>query len=317
MLNITTGKQNRPLKVVLYGSEGIGKSTVASQFPDPLFIDTEGGTGFLDVRRIDRPQGWEELIAIVREVAATPDICKTLVLDTADWAERLCADYVCQKYHQSSIEGFGYGKGYTYLSEEFCFLLTAMNAVIRSGKHVVVIAHAKMRKQELPDEAGAFDRWELKLSRQVAPILKEWCDLLLFANYKTYVVSTDNNNHKAQGGKRVMFASHHPCWDAKNRQGLPDEMDLDFANIAHLFVDLPSPAVPRQPVDQLRALLADAGITEEEFRKIVAAKKHYSEDTPIDEYSDRFLTGWCIKYFDQIKNIINADTNQFPATKED
>ena len=114
MLNITKGKIDRALKVVAYGSEGIGKTTFAAAFPEPLFIDTEGGTAHMDVRRIDRPQSWEELLTIVNEVAADPNVCKTLVLDTADWAEALCVAYVCQKYKQNSIESFGYGKGYEY-----------------------------------------------------------------------------------------------------------------------------------------------------------------------------------------------------------
>ena len=177
MLNITKGKIDRALKVVAYGSEGIGKTTFAAAFPEPLFIDTEGGTAHMDVRRIDRPQSWEELLSIVNEVAADPNVCKTLVLDTADWAEALCVTHVCQKYKQNSIESFGYGKGYTYLAEEFSRLFSALDAVIASGKHVVITAHAKMRKFEQPDEQGAYDRWEMKLSKQIAPLLKEWCDI--------------------------------------------------------------------------------------------------------------------------------------------
>ena len=133
MLNITEGKIHRAEKVVIYGSEGIGKTTIAAQFPNPLFIDTEGGTAQLDVRRIDRPKSWEELLGIIKEVAANPDICKTLVLDTADWAERLAVDKVCADYHIKSIEGANYGKGYVYLADEFNELLRAFDKVIDSG----------------------------------------------------------------------------------------------------------------------------------------------------------------------------------------
>ncbi len=59
MLNIKNGKIPRPQKVVIYGAEGVGKTTLAAQFPDPLFIDTESGTAHMDVRRIDRPATWE------------------------------------------------------------------------------------------------------------------------------------------------------------------------------------------------------------------------------------------------------------------
>ena len=249
MLNITSGRVARPQKLVFYGVEGIGKTSLAAQTPDPLFIDTEGGTAHLDVRRLQKPASWEELIALVKEVANTPDVCRTLVIDTADWAEQMCIDHICAKYKQPGIESFGYGKGYTYLSEEFARLLAACDEVILSGKNVVITAHAKMRKQELPDEQGAFDRWELKLSKQTAPLLKEWPDALLFLNFKTLVVATDSNTHKAQGGKRVMFTSHHPCWDAKNRHGLPEELDLSYASIAPIFGETkptPQTAAPIQ-----------------------------------------------------------------------
>ena len=56
--SITTGILNTPVKVVLYGPEGIGKSTFASHFPDPVFIDTEGGTKRLNVARLPQPTSW-------------------------------------------------------------------------------------------------------------------------------------------------------------------------------------------------------------------------------------------------------------------
>ena len=86
-MEIYSGKQNKALKAVLYGPEGIGKSTLAAAFPEPLFIDTEGSTAFLDVRRFKQPETWAELTAQVRHVRNTPGLCRTLVIDTADWAE--------------------------------------------------------------------------------------------------------------------------------------------------------------------------------------------------------------------------------------
>ena len=141
MLNITKGKIDRAQKTVIYGPEGIGKTTIAAQFPDPIVIDTEGGTAFMDVRRIEKPGSWDELLSIIKEVAATPGICKTLVIDTADWAEQLIVTYLCNKYKQNSIESFGYGKGYTYLAEEFARLLSACDQVIAAGINVTITAH--------------------------------------------------------------------------------------------------------------------------------------------------------------------------------
>ena len=271
MLNITGGRVIRPQKVVIYGPEGIGKTSLAAQCQDPVFIDTEGGTAHQDVRRTQKPRDWEELISLIKEIAATPDICRTLVIDTADWAEAMCMDAVCRKYNQPGIEAFGYGKGYSYLAEEFSRMLLACNEVILSGKNVVITAHAKMRKQELPDEQGAFDRWELKLSKQTAPLLKEWADALLFLNYKTFVVTTDANTRKAQGGKRVIYTSHHPCWDAKNRHNLPEEMELAYASIAPIFE-----AGTTEPVTQPKTSAA----TGERIAGTAEANEPYQENCP-------------------------------------
>ena len=305
-MKIVEGKINRPLKVVIYGAEGIGKTTFASQFPEPLFIDTEGGTAHMDVRRVQSPATWQELLSIIGEVAADETCCKTLVLDTADWAENLCVNAVCLKYKQPSIESFGYGKGYTYLAEEFMLMLRALDTVVASGKNVVITAHAKMRKFELPDEQGAYDRWEMKLSKQTAPLLKEWCDMLLFLNYKTYVVENDNGGHKAQGGKRVIYTSHHPCWDAKNRQGLPEEMKLDFSEIAHLFKS-EYPNQIAKPIDKVRELIESSGITEEQLIEVCVKKGKLQSGEPLESISDEMLEKWAIPHWSKILNMINPE----------
>lgn len=239
-MEIIRGKIPGAKKVVCYGPEGIGKSTFAAQFPAPLFIDTEGSTKDMDVARTPAPSSWMMLMEQVQYVKNHPEICKTLVIDTADWAERLCITLICDKKKVSGIEDLGYGKGYTYVQEEFGRLLNLLEDVVDVGINAVLTAHAKMRKFDLPDELGSYDRWEMKLSKQAAPLVKEWADMVLFANYKTLVVNVDGQGvqkgkNKAQGGKRVMYTTHHNCWDAKNRYDLPDEIPFDYGKIRHII----------------------------------------------------------------------------------
>ncbi|RKJ79192.1 ATP-binding protein [Butyricicoccus sp. 1XD8-22] len=231
-MEITRGMIQTAQKVVLYGPEGIGKSTFASHFPEPVFIDTEGGTKQLDVARFPKPESWQYLLDEVREVLAKPGLCRTLVLDTADWAEQLCMAAICAKYQKAGIEDFGYGKGYVFLEEEFGRLLNLLEDVTGRGIHVVVTAHARLSKFEQPDELAPYDRWSLKLTKKNSPMLKEWADMVLFANYKTFTVRTEDKKVKAQGGRRVMYTTHHPCWDAKNRHGLAEELPFSFGEIA-------------------------------------------------------------------------------------
>ena len=226
-MEIIRGKIRKAKKVVIYGPEGIGKSTFAANFPDALFIDTEGSTNSMDVARLPRPTSWTMMLEEIDYVKKNPGECRTLIIDTIDWAESLCVESVCASYGKKGIEDFGYGNGYVYVKEEFGRFLNRLSDLIEIGINVVLTAHAQLRKFEQPDELGAYDRWELKLGKktqsQTSPLVKEWADMLLFCNYKTFSISVDDKGkkHKAQGGKRIMYTQHHPCWDAKNRYGLP------------------------------------------------------------------------------------------------
>ncbi len=221
-----------------------------------MFIDTEGGTKRLNVARLPQPTSWAMLLDEVAEVRKGSVPCGTLVIDTADWAERLCIQAVCARAKVNGIEDFGYGKGYTYVKEEFGKLLDALEEVLNAGHNVVVLAHAAITKFEQPDAVGNYDRWGMKTSKQVAPLLREWCDMLLFANYKTVVEkagSSPNAKNKASGGRRVMYTTHHPCWDAKNRFGLPEEVPFDYASI-HCLPGGSAPAATQTPVQRARLL---------------------------------------------------------------
>lgn len=253
-MQITRGKIQGAQKVVVYGPEGVGKSTFAAAFPEPVFIDTEGSTNNMDVGRLPKPSSWQMLLQQIDFVKNNRP-CKTLVVDTIDWAERLCVEFVCARGKKDSITKFGYGEGFIQLEEEFGKFLNRLSDLVEMGINVVLSAHAKITKFEQPDEFGAYDRWELKLGNKTtaktSSLVKEWADMLLFANYKTMSVATDDKGtkFKGQGKKRVMYTSHHPAWDAKNRHGLPEELEFSYSQIAHCIPSdaasvLPAPAAP-------------------------------------------------------------------------
>ena len=269
-MNITSGRIRTPQKVVIYGVEGIGKTTFASHFPDPVFIDTEGSTKFLDVKRFDAPSSWSMLLTQIDYViSARP--CRTLVLDTIDWAEKLCYEHVLASHNWKSIEDPGYGAGYRYTYDEMGKLLNRLSDVIEAGINVVVTAHAALRKFEQPDEMGSYDRYEMKLQNtprcNVASMVKEWADCVLFANYKTIIVKDgkgENAKGKGRGGERVIYTTHNPCWDAKNRYGLPDEAPFDYQVIAPV---IDGAAVVKECAAESRAQ-SDSG---ENVKKAVSA----------------------------------------------
>ena len=289
--NITKGKQKTAIRLCCYGCEGIGKSTFAAQMPDPLFIDVEGGTKQLDVARFPQPTTWAELLEMVDAVLAEPGICKTLVIDTADRAEALLTAQLLQEAGVDSIEkyGGGYGKGYTALAERFNKdLLMRLDRLIAKGVNVTLIAHAAMRKLESPDEPP-YDRWELKTSKKIAPLIKEWTDILCFMKYEQVVVE-ENGRNKAKGkARRIMVFNHRPTCDAKNRFGLEDDQPLSFEPLMAVYegtvepvpdktvLDLDNPHegiveddMAEDPRDVLLRRLKDEGIAPADFGKWLA-----------------------------------------------
>lgn len=304
---ITRGKQERAQRIVIYGIEGIGKSTLASQFPAPLFIDTEGGTAHMDVARLPVPQTWEELKEMIAHIPKDPaiDDFSTIVIDTVDWAEMLCIEYVCKKHDKTNIESFGYGTGYTYVREEFEQFIKSLNEIIAAGLNVVLTAHAQIRKFEQPGEAGAYDRYELKLGKrtasQTAPIIKEWADMLLFINYETKVYNVNGTEkYRATGGKRTVYTTHTPAYDAKNRHDLPPSFPLSYEPLENVI-----PSRFKREIDpRLVKLMIDADVTDEQVCAAVEKAGYYPASKRLEMYPTEFVENNLIKNWDGVVSVI-------------
>jgi hypothetical protein len=261
-MEITKGKIAAPIRAVVYGPEGIGKTTFASHWPTPLFIDVEKGTVRLDVSRIT-PNSAAALGAVIDELAKDAKGYATLVIDTADWTEKLLVESILAGAGKASIEDFGYGKGYTHVEEAWRKLLDRLTAMqAKNGMHILFLAHSCLRKFEQPDETGSYDRWEMKLSKKSPAILKEWADMVLFLNYRTVLITTEDKKVKAQGGKRIIATTHHVCWDAKNRFDFPGELALPPAGlpkeISALFDAATAPTAKPTPVPAAKPTPAPA-----------------------------------------------------------
>jgi hypothetical protein len=241
VLQITRGRRQAAVRGTIYGIEGIGKTTLATQFPAPLVLDTEDGTNHIDVARASI-HDWKSLTLALTELAVNAQGFKTIVIDSADWAEKLLIEWLLKTSGKKSIEDFGFGKGYTMVAEHWTRFLASCDVLIGQGINVVFVAHSTVKRTSPPDQTDGFDRYELKLTKQSAPLLREWCDLLLFCHYRTKLVEGSDGRLKATGGKdRVMHAEHSAAWDAKNRFDLADEMPMDIGQLQSIFAG-PAPA---------------------------------------------------------------------------
>lgn len=340
MYEISKGKIEKAMRFCVYGIEGIGKSTFASQFPGAVFIDTEGSTNQMDVARYPTPSTWEMLLSEVEQTISNPSDIGTLVIDTVDWAQQLCVVSVCEKNQVKGIEDFGYGKGYSYVKEEFGHLLNLLNDLVDKGVNVVLVAHSTIRTFTKPDEMGQYDRYELKLidtpKCSISGLVKEWADVLLFANYETYITEDPKTKKKyASGNQRVMYTTHTAAWDAKNRFGMPDKLPFEFNSIAQLFENKQEPVKenhteqkPAEPVldlnsgwmpvpytqeeeavmshlpKELTDLMKADNVHPEELMAVVGDQGHFPRDMPIDQYDKDYYLGFLVPNWKAVMNSI-------------
>ncbi len=126
---------------------------MGAAMPNPLMIDTEDGTGYIDCSRVSATN-WADFSAATMELGRDQHGHKTIVFDTIDAAERMLADYVAEKHQKESIESFAYGKGWLMLAESFSKFLKACDQIAEHA-NVILICHSTVKKFSPPDEADA------------------------------------------------------------------------------------------------------------------------------------------------------------------
>jgi hypothetical protein len=239
---VKTGRINRPQRIVIYGPNALGKTTLAASFPAPIFLDTEDGSTHQDLARIQTPDE-QNFFDALRALGSERQSYKTLVIDTIDVAEKFIKrERVLKRHRMTNIEDFSYGKGWVHLREEFdSFLVGCLDTFIRRGMHVVVIGHSTVRRIQPPGLSDAYDRFELKLDTTNSARLREWADAVLFLNWNIRITENAEGRVRGVGGKeRIIYTTHCAAYDAKNRVGLPEKVECNFAALAPLLGDADS-----------------------------------------------------------------------------
>ena len=232
----------QPHFIILYGPDGVGKTTFAAQFPKPIFIGNETGLASPDLRRVPKfppakdlsdIQGALQDLLTLSTTTPSPKF-ETLVLDSLDWLEILIHEKICaQEGVQNIDQAFGgYGKGHSEVFKVWTKIRPYFEALRNEKKmNIVLIAHAQVKTFNNPFTNSSYDRYSIKLHEKSAAYLREAADCVLFANYKVATQGKENAKHKAFGdGSRMIYTQWRPAFDAKNRLGLEYSFPFTYAD---------------------------------------------------------------------------------------
>lgn len=259
---LSKGKKEEPEFFVLFGVEGIGKTTFACGAPNPVVLDIEGGSNQVDTVRIDEDQlqSVQAINEAIKELMENPD-CETIVVDSLTRYEAILFKSIAKQHGKGSVAEVPWGVGYSEAQAKTLEFIELCKKAKKSGKNVILIAHNKNKNFNDPTQLESYARYELELNEKIAGVIKKEVDAIYFANYKTLV----KDGKGLDSGQRLLYTQRKPGHDAKNRFGLPYEIELEWG--AYMKAKKNSVETPDQYVEEIKVLATE--IQDEETRKKV------------------------------------------------
>jgi len=234
-INLKSIKKNTellPPRIMLYGPHGLGKTTFGAGAPNPIFILTEDGLGQIEADHFPLATTFSQVQEALASLTGDHDF-QTVVIDSLDWLDNLVWEEINTKYDAKDL---AYGKGAVIAADYWRKVLDTLNILRSKGMASILLAHCEIKRFDSP-EVEPYERYQPKLQARSSALVQEWCDMVLFTNYKTLVKTTDVgfNNKVTRGtstGERIMHTNERPAYLAKNRYNLPDQLPLEWSALA-------------------------------------------------------------------------------------
>ncbi len=229
-------RRDVPTRMVVYGADGVGKTTFAAGAPGAVFIPVEDGLHQLDALSTPRPDSWSRILEYANELVATKE-CQSIVIDSLDEAEQLCWAHTCsipfEGKKMANIESFGYGKGYVAAVRHWRDLIAILDKAHDAGKGVVLLAHSQRKVVKNPTGED-YEQVQIKLQEKAGAMFREWAHVVGLAELDISTV-TDAQTKRSKavfGGRRVLRTSPGAGYQAKSRYPIPPRLPLEWAAYA-------------------------------------------------------------------------------------
>lgn len=252
--SLRSSKSDKPPVITIYGVDGIGKTSLAAEFPDPIYLQTEGERPPSDV---DMPSfgvaaSFDDVLDAFGSLLSEPHPYKTLIIDSLDGIEPMIWAATAKRIGANGVDDnakdspASYGRGYVQADTEWNELLTAANALAEAGIAPILIAHPGVVQFNSPTD-DPYARWELKLHKRAAALVREKSDIVGFMNYRSTLKTKDlgfkkTADHREGSGERNIFLEERPGFMAKNRYVMPASLIFrKGAGYAELSKYFPAP----------------------------------------------------------------------------
>lgn len=242
-MKIITKRKPKPLRIVLYGDSGVGKSTWAANAPNPIFLDIEKGLDGIDKDVKVQSTEINSLTDIKEALVFLKDEkhdYKTVVIDSLDWLERAIHANICADFGKKTILELSFGKGYSIALAYWRRFLERLTE-LRDQRDMVIIfiSHCHIKPFNSPTH-DTYDRFSIKLHKSASELISEFSDCIFFAASKLYIDKQESVFGKTitrakDTGQRVLYTESSASFLAKSRYKLPKELPLEYSAFERAF----------------------------------------------------------------------------------